>query len=229
MAVTSLLTLGLYVLSLLVLPGQTQKCECEGPRGPPGLTGPPGPPGPPGTGMAGYPGIPGPQGTTGARGLVGLTGPPGPPGIPGLPGKPGPAGDLEPLQRSINKLLAINYNFVRRVNNKYFVSQKRLASFDGAVQFCTNMGLVLALPQNEEENVALTDIFEGTETAWINVNSSKQQKFQIDLNGNPITFTKWGNGEPNIPSGDKGCTMLTKAGTWQVTPDCSNSYVVCEI
>ncbi|CAB1350193.1 unnamed protein product, partial [Coregonus sp. 'balchen'] len=190
MALSRLLTLGLCVLSLLVLPGQMEQCECQGPRG---LPGPPGPPGP-----------------------VGPSG-----GIPGLPGRPGPPGesdlDLEPLQESLVKLeLAINYDFARRVDKKYFVSHKRQGSFDDAVQFCTKRGLVLALPKNEEENTALTQVFEGAfNNAWLNVDNSKEGKFQLDLKGHPLTFSKWGDGEPKVPNGDRGCTMLTESGAWQ--------------
>ncbi|XP_045571726.1 mannose-binding protein isoform X4 [Salmo salar] len=194
MAMSRRLTLGLCVLSLLVLPGQMEKCECQGPRGFPGARGRPG-----------LPGYPGRVGRDGVRGL------PGPPGLAGA--------------------TAINYDFTRRVDKKYFVSHKRPGSFDDAVQFCTKRGLVLALPKNEEENTALTQVFEGAlKNAWLNVDNSKEGKFQVDLKGHPLTFSKWGDGEPKVPNGDKGCTMLTESGAWQVTYDCSfNAYIVCEI
>uniref|UniRef100_A0A4W5QT51 C-type lectin domain-containing protein n=1 Tax=Hucho hucho TaxID=62062 RepID=A0A4W5QT51_9TELE len=92
----------------------------------------------------------------------------------------------------------------------------RPGSFDDAVQFCTKRGLVLALPKNEGENTALTQVFDGAfKNAWLNVDNSKEGKFQVDL---------------KVPSGDRGCTMLTESGAWQVTYDCSfNAYIVCEI
>lgn len=126
---------------------------------------------------------------------------------------------------------AINYDFTRRVDKKYFVSHKRPGSFDDAVQFCTKRGLVLALPKNEEENTALTQVFEGAlKNAWLNVDNSKEGKFQVDLKGHPLTFSKWGDGEPKVPNGDKGCTMLAESGAWQVTYECSfNALIVCEI
>ncbi|XP_045571725.1 pulmonary surfactant-associated protein D isoform X3 [Salmo salar] len=201
MAMSRRLTLGLCVLSLLVLPGQMEKCECQGPRGFPG-------------------GVPGQPGARGRPGLPGYPGRVGRDGVRGLPGPPGLAGAT-----------AINYDFTRRVDKKYFVSHKRPGSFDDAVQFCTKRGLVLALPKNEEENTALTQVFEGAlKNAWLNVDNSKEGKFQVDLKGHPLTFSKWGDGEPKVPNGDKGCTMLTESGAWQVTYDCSfNAYIVCEI
>ncbi|XP_041725139.1 collectin-46-like [Coregonus clupeaformis] len=238
MALSRLLTLGLCVLSLLVLPGQMEQCECQGPRGLPGPPGPPGPVGPSG-GLPGRPGPPGesgPTGLSGPPGFPGVSGRVGRDGVPGPPGPQGPAGatdlDLEPLQESLVKLeLAINYDFARRVDKKYFVSHKRQGSFDDAVQFCTKRGLVLALPKNEEENTALTQVFEGAfNNAWLNVDNSKEGKFQLDLKGHPLTFSKWGDGEPKVPNGDRGCTMLTESGAWQVTSDCSfNAYIMCEI
>ncbi|CAB1350191.1 unnamed protein product, partial [Coregonus sp. 'balchen'] len=145
----------------------------------------------------------------------------------------GPAGatdvDLEPLQASLVKLeLAINYDFARRVANKYFVSHKRQGAFDDAVQFCTKRGLLLALPKNEEENTALTQVLEGAfNNVWLNVDNSKEGTFQLDLKGHPLTFSKWGDGEPKVPNGDRGCTMLTESGAWQVTSNCSfNAYIM---
>ncbi|KAI3370610.1 hypothetical protein L3Q82_007173 [Scortum barcoo] len=75
---------------------------------------------------------------------------------------------------SVEKL--INFDFVRRVGQKYFVSYKQRGSFSTAVDFCSQRGLELALPQNEEENSMLTQVFGDVhKTAWINVNSNKAE------------------------------------------------------
>ncbi|KAI3370609.1 hypothetical protein L3Q82_007172 [Scortum barcoo] len=89
-------------------------------------------------GSSGPVGVPGPVGAPGARGEIGDVGPVGMPGHPGMVGFPGRAGDV------------INYDFVRRVGQKYFVSYKQRGSFSTAVDFCSQRGLELALPQNEE-------------------------------------------------------------------------------
>uniref|UniRef100_A0A3B4VPZ2 C-type lectin domain-containing protein n=1 Tax=Seriola dumerili TaxID=41447 RepID=A0A3B4VPZ2_SERDU len=127
--------------------------------------------------------------------------------------------------------ITINYDFVQTVAEKYFVSYKERDSFSRAVEFCSQRGLDLALPQNEEENVALTQFFGDTyKTAWINVNTKKAEgNFEVDLKNRPLTFTKWGEGQPDRLQ-DTGCTVLSENGAWQVTHDCSlNAYIICQL
>ncbi|XP_047453144.1 pulmonary surfactant-associated protein D-like [Mugil cephalus] len=201
----------------------------KGETGPPGFPGPRGPPGPPGlTGM---------EGQKGERGLIGR---------PGLPGIPGPAGshvacdgltslrcpDLKAVKDSLVKLeLAINFDFARRVGQKYFVSKKERGSFAKAVEFCSQQGLELALPQSEEENSMLTQVFDdGNKLIWLSVNDKKAEgNFEVDMKNRPLTFTKWGEGQPDKSVEDTGCTMMTENGLWRVTRECSmDAYIVCQ-
>ncbi|XP_070829015.1 mannose-binding protein C-like [Chaetodon trifascialis] len=196
-------------------------------------------------GPKGDKGDPGPAGSPGPLGKIGPPGPRGFPGPRGYPGQPGPVvmcgrdpfgpigRDIETLQRSIAKLdLAVNYDFVRRVGQKYFVSSKERGSFSRAVESCSQRGLELALPQNEEENSVLTQVFgEVYKTAWINVNNKKAEgNFETDMNNRPLTFTKWGEGQPDKSIEDAGCTMLSENRVWQVTHECFlNAYIVCQL
>ncbi|KAJ4938031.1 hypothetical protein JOQ06_002658 [Pogonophryne albipinna] len=128
--------------------------------------------------------------------------------------------------------LALNYDFVRRVGQKYFVSYKKRDSFSSAVEFCSQQGLELALPQNEEENSKLTQFFGDIhKKAWINVNNNKAEgNFLTDMKNRPLTFTKWGEGQPDKSIQGTGCTMLSESGVWQVTSECSmNAYIICQI
>uniref|UniRef100_A0A3P9BYI4 C-type lectin domain-containing protein n=1 Tax=Maylandia zebra TaxID=106582 RepID=A0A3P9BYI4_9CICH len=116
--------------------------------------------------------------------------------------------------------LAINYHFVRRVGQKYFVSNKERGSFSRAVEFCSQQHIELALPQNEEENNALTQVFGDVyKAAWISVNNKKAEgNFEVDMK----------NQHKSIQ--DTGCTMLSENGIWQVTPECSmNAYIICQL
>ncbi|KAL7402171.1 hypothetical protein ABVT39_010795 [Epinephelus coioides] len=182
-------------------------------------------------------GVPGPPGLPGPRGEPGPAGPPGP------PGPPGPAAfceqdifnpikdELETLKSLVKSKLTINYDFVRSVGQKYFVSNKEMGSFSRAVEFCSQRYLELALPQNEEENNILTQVFvENNENAWINVTNKAVGNFEADMKNQHLAFTKWGEGQPDKSIQDTGCTMLSKNGVWKVTPECSlNAYIICQI
>ncbi|KAK5867026.1 hypothetical protein PBY51_011549 [Eleginops maclovinus] len=147
------------------------------------------------------------------------------------PGFPGDA--LKSLNDRLAKLdLVINFDFFRRVGQKYFVSNKKRGSFSSAVEFCTQQGLELALPQNEEENSILTQVFgEDFTTAWLNVNNDKVEgNLMVDLKNRPLIFTKWGEGQPEESIQGRSCTMLSENGVWRVTHECSSSaYIVCQI
>ncbi|XP_037834276.1 pulmonary surfactant-associated protein A-like [Kryptolebias marmoratus] len=215
----------------------------------PGLPGPKGEKGDPGfPGLPGKPGIfgmPGVKGEFGADGRPGLPGQKGEYGAPGMTGPPGPVimcgrDHIGSLKRDVDALMrtaaqldqAVNFDFVRKVGQKYFVSNKETDSFSKAVEFCSQQGLELALPQSEEENRILTQLIgEADKTAWINVNNKKAEgDFRSDLKNQPLTFTKWGEGEPDDSIQGTGCTMVSETGMWRVTQDCSlNTYIICQI
>ncbi|XP_067358289.1 mannose-binding protein C-like [Channa argus] len=204
------------------------------------------------TGEHGDPGFPGAPGFTGPKGEHGLSGYSGRPGTPGPPGPFGPLGfpgapghcvetcgrdsfrpDIEAITIRMSKYeLAINYDFVRKVGQKYFVSNKERDTFSRAVEFCSQQGLELALPQNEEENNILTQVFGDVyKKAWINVNNKKSEgNFEVDIKKQPLTFTKWAEGQPDKSIQDTGCTMLSENGFWLVTRECFlNAFIICQI
>ncbi|KAK2842578.1 hypothetical protein Q5P01_012778 [Channa striata] len=219
--------------------------QLPGPPGIPGQRGEPGIPGPPGQkGDPGFPGIPGPPGRSGYPGEPGVKGDRGDRGLSGLPGVPGQCAetcgrgysftpDLQDITNRISKFeLAINYDFVRKVGQKYFVSNKERNSFSRAVEFCSKQGLELALPQDEEENSILTQVFGDVyKTAWISVHNNKAEgNFEMDMNKRPLTFTKWAEGQPDKSIQDTGCTMLSENGVWHVTRECFlNAFIICQI
>ncbi|XP_071349040.1 mannose-binding protein C-like isoform X3 [Trachinotus anak] len=234
-----------FLCCVLCLVAPIGYSQAPGPPGRPGDEGDPGPPGPRGSnGEAGPPGSPGAKGFTCSTGFPGPRGPAGPfgqPGIIGIPGKLVMCGkdifdsinqDLDSVSKIIDKLeLAINYDFVQTVAQKYFVSYKERGTFSRAVEFCSQRGLDLALPQNEEENIALTHFYGDTyKTAWINVNNKKAEgNFETDMKHQRLTFTKWGEGQPDKSIEHTGCTMVSENGAWQVTHDCSlNAFIICQ-
>ncbi|KAK2842579.1 hypothetical protein Q5P01_012779 [Channa striata] len=172
----------------------------------------------------------GPAGPAGPQGRSGFPGPAGARGLPGLVVMCGRdridsiSQDLESLKRSIVKLdLAISYDFVRSMGKKYFVSHKERGPFSRAYEFCSQQGLELALPQNDDENRVLTQMFdEGVKMAWINVNNKKaESNFKADMKNQPLTFTNWAEGQPDKSIQNIGCTVLSENGAWRVTEECA--------
>ncbi|XP_051808053.1 collectin-11-like [Acanthochromis polyacanthus] len=180
-----------------------------------------------------YSQFPGPPGPRGPRGRLGPAGPPGPVIICGQDSFGHVRQDVETLRRTITVLeLAINFDFVRSVGQKHFVSSKERGSFSNAVDFCSQRGLELALPQNEEENSMLTQLYgEADKRAWIGVNNKKAEgDFEFDMKKRPLTFTKWGQGQPDRSIQETGCTMVTENAVWKVTRECSlNAYIICQL
>lgn len=126
----------------------------------------------------------------------------------------------------------INYDFARRVDGKYFVSNKERGSFLQAVEFCSQRGLELALPQSDKENSLLTEVFENSpKTVWINVSNRRAEgNFGADMINRPLTFTSWAEGQPDKSIQDPSCTTLSEDGVWRVTSECSmNAYIVCQL
>uniref|UniRef100_A0A673AMR2 C-type lectin domain-containing protein n=1 Tax=Sphaeramia orbicularis TaxID=375764 RepID=A0A673AMR2_9TELE len=136
-----------------------------------------------------------------------------------------PSDNELPLSERRAAATVIKYDFIRRAGQKYFVSFKERGSLSKAVDFCSQQGLQLALPQNEENNT-LTQMFgEGDKTAWIT-----QGNFAVDLKNQPLVFTKWAEGQPDRSVQDTGCTMLTENGFCTVTQECSlQAYIICQL
>ncbi|CAG6016166.1 unnamed protein product [Menidia menidia] len=141
--------------------------------------------------------------------------------------------DVETLRKTVAKLeKAINFNFARKVGQKYFVTNKERGSFWKAVEFCSQPGLELALPQSEEENSKLAQLWdEADEKAWINVNTKKAEgNFETNTNNQPLTFTKWGAAQPDETIQETGCSLLSGDGVWRVVQACSmDAYIICQL
>uniref|UniRef100_A0A3P9MMK3 C-type lectin domain-containing protein n=1 Tax=Oryzias latipes TaxID=8090 RepID=A0A3P9MMK3_ORYLA len=127
---------------------------------------------------------------------------------------------------------ANTFQFLWNVGQKFFVSNKDSGSFETAVEFCSQQGLELALPQNEEENSKLMEVFgDAFKDVWISVkNKTADGTFQVDVKNQPLTFTKWEKGQPGDSIQHTGCTVLTGNGFWRVMHDCHyNTFIVCQL
>uniref|UniRef100_A0A8C6M4N0 C-type lectin domain-containing protein n=1 Tax=Nothobranchius furzeri TaxID=105023 RepID=A0A8C6M4N0_NOTFU len=103
---------------------------------------------------------------------------------------------------------AVTFHFVRKVGQKYLVSNKERGSFQKASEFCSQQGVELVLPQTDQ-------------TAWIN---------RERLESESLKFTKWAEGQPDEPIQQESCIVVSDKGYWRVSRYCSlNAYIVCQI
>ncbi|KAG9330471.1 hypothetical protein JZ751_024268 [Albula glossodonta] len=219
------------------LPGRDGKEGMPGPKGDPGTIGLQGPPGK--LGPVGPIGLKGDRGEPGPAGKTGLQGPLGPKGDRGAPGPAGPQPEvnlvelqsgLQTLKDSFYKLEKVmQFQYVKKVGQKYFVSDKTSGTFDEAVKLCGAVSAAPALPRSPEENQLLSRFLAGSESAWLSANDRTTEGTFVDLQGQPIKFSSWKASEPNNYKGVEDCAIVLPNGTWNDVKCDSNVIIVCEI
>uniref|UniRef100_A0A4W6CPZ6 C-type lectin domain-containing protein n=1 Tax=Lates calcarifer TaxID=8187 RepID=A0A4W6CPZ6_LATCA len=87
------------------------------------------------------------------------------------------------LSLVLHDTVTINYNFVRRVGQKYFVSNKERDYFSRATEFCSQQGLELPLPQNEEESnvLIINTSIKDTGCTMLSENGVISENFHADI------------------------------------------------
>ncbi|KAJ8366620.1 hypothetical protein AAFF_G00348370 [Aldrovandia affinis] len=225
-------------------PGQTGETGPQGPMGPPSLKGEQGEPGQPGEtgpqGPMGPPSLKGEQGEPGQPGETGPQGPMGPVGLKGEQGEPGqtgnPSPDLMPevelLRAHLSKLeKAARFSFFRKIGDKYYVTDKREATFNEGLRICTSVGGTIPLPRGEAENYALAMVLiaSGSTDAFIGATDRRAEGNWVDLSNQPVTFFKWGPSEPNNTDGHEDCIEGIDNEKWNDVPCDSTQVIICEI
>ncbi|XP_056323442.1 hexose-binding lectin 4 [Danio aesculapii] len=214
----------------------------------PGVPGIPGNNGSPG--RDGRDGFPGPKGEKGDLGV----GAQGPPGKIGPPGAPGPKGDREntglsgtDVQNAIvtqlrsdvkhltDRLTVIDkvlgFRIVKKVGQKYYVSDGLVGNFETAQKFCSDAGVKIVLPRSEDENKVLISLQEALESTYVYVGATdaKKEGHFVDSSDQPLTFTNWKENEPNDYRGAEDCTAVYKTGVWNDINCNSKWHVACEL
>ncbi|KAG7465883.1 hypothetical protein MATL_G00158440 [Megalops atlanticus] len=228
--------LGLLIVQLgLAMSAVAQSPAAQTCSGYPGVPGTPGHNGQPGRdgkdGVAGPKGDKGDAGGTAVYSRIGVQGPPGkqgpvgPSGPKGQKGEPGPAGDtsltralqseVQAMKESLSKFeKATSFQLFKKVGKKYFVSDKRLGTFEEALKFCSDAGAILALPRGSEENKALSQLIPDSQYAWLGVNDRETEGKFVDVQNKPLQFTSWKSGEPNNHQNKEDCALITPNGSW---------------
>ncbi|KAK1786831.1 hypothetical protein P4O66_017214 [Electrophorus voltai] len=228
-----------------------QTLNCPAPPGVPGTPGHSGVPGRDGRdgkdgavgpkGEKGEPGlsVQGPPGKAGPAGQIGREGSTGPKGQKGDPGPPGTDYLIRSLQSELQHLKArlttiekaTSFNTIKKVGQKYYVSNGQKAKFDEGLKFCTDAGGKLVLPRNEAENKVLAAMHAGLGSVYFLLGSSdKEHEGQfVDLNNTPLVFSNWAPNEPNDHQGKEDCAAMQSNALWNDVPCDISLHVVCEI
>ncbi|XP_063058741.1 mannose-binding protein C-like [Engraulis encrasicolus] len=136
------------------------------------------------------------------------------------------------LRRRLSLLeTASRFRTFKRIGQKYYVTDGHVALFDGALSYCSTFGASLVLPRTNVENQALAKLTEEYPAphSFIGTTDRKHEGQFTDLDDRPLTFTKWGSGEPQNTGSGEDCVIVIPAGTWHDVSCDSNRRVVCEI
>ncbi|XP_066538088.1 mannose-binding protein-like [Hoplias malabaricus] len=220
----------------------SQNPSCPVPAGVPGIPGNHGLPG-----RDGKDGTPGPKGEKGKPGLS-VQGPPGKAGPAGPEGPPGPKGEpsssgvhqdlIKTLQSEIKRLTA-KVSFLEKVmgfpvsakaGEKYYVMDGTTGSFDEALRFCSQAGATVVLPREEEENQVLARlIVQFGSQAYIGTTDKQVEGQFVNVEGKPLTFTKWGPSQPDDHKGAQDCSIINTSGMWDDNNCVGARLIICEI
>ncbi|XP_036121655.1 pulmonary surfactant-associated protein A-like isoform X2 [Molossus molossus] len=207
------------------LPGRDGRDGIKGDPGPPGLMGPPG----------GMPGLPGRDGLNGAPGMDGEPGEKGDPGERGPPGLP--AYLDEELQTTIQDLRHQTWKSmgvlsllgsVLIVGDKIFSTNGQSANFDAIRETCLKAGGKIAVPRSPEENEAIASIVKKHNTyAYLGLVEGPTPGVFYYLDGAPVNYTNWYQGEPR-GRGKEKCVEMYTDGKWNDKGCLQYRLAVCE-
>ncbi|XP_055057575.2 mannose-binding protein C-like [Misgurnus anguillicaudatus] len=209
---------------------ESQNCGPKGEKGDRGVQGPPGNAGPTGPqgdkGDTGFPGNPGSPG-------IGFSGPKGQQGNPG--------GDITSLQSQIHDLTAkfammekaARFVTSIKVEQKYFVYDGTLKTFDEGIQICKEVGGTIALARKAVEHEALHKVVIASglsKNPFIGVTDRDKEGQFVDIDGKPLTFTNWAFGQPDNFQKTQHCgTIIVESGLWDDASCNEPRPIMCEI
>ncbi|XP_043913734.1 pulmonary surfactant-associated protein D-like [Protopterus annectens] len=229
------------------LSGKGEKGE-KGEAGLRGSTGPIGKMGP--QGAKGNIGPKGEKGDTGERGMPGAQGSVGQKGAAGEKGNTGPKGDTGNMDAAydMSRVIALENDLAdlktvigfakqalqllgikKTTSGKYIYSDGTNLPFSDAEAYCTNANSALINPKTQEENRAAQQFAKKYDSlAYLGVNDRMKEGTFVYQDGQRLTYTNWGSGEPNNYNNNEDCVTVSTDGEWNDVP-CSLPYVVvCE-
>ncbi|KAH0623433.1 hypothetical protein JD844_006181 [Phrynosoma platyrhinos] len=114
------------------------------------------------------------------------------------------------------------------VGEKIFVSTGQHTFSDGR-DLCARAGGALASSRNAAENRALAEIVKkNSKFAFLGINDIQTEGKFVHLNGAPVGYTNWKQGEPNNLN-NEDCVVLLENQLWNDFPCEHKSLIICEL
>lgn len=116
-----------------------------------------------------------------------------------------------------------------RVGTHRYLACSTPRSWASARAQCQSLGSDLMIPNTPAElrtAVALQDLARDQE-AWLGVEDQAVEGAWTGVDGAPITWTSWADGQPNN-SGGQDCALLTTTGQWNDQPCDKRTAALCE-
>jgi len=154
---------------------------------------------------------------------------------------------IKEVKNVVDKLLQIELVQWTKVLDSLVWFSSEYATFDEAIQNCTEMGAKLfeprSLRQNREVYAALKAKGRDQHAHWIGINDRLvENKFVYVTDNEPIAFEHWGSfsdfgAQPNNRNGNQDCVLFetSTASTWEGPDDawndmgCSGNFrFICE-
>lgn len=115
------------------------------------------------------------------------------------------------------------------VGNKVYVTSGYEGTFDDLKQRCLQAGAQLASPRNIAENNAVQQfVVLHNKPVFLGINDIQTEGSFKYLNGDPIIYSNWQQGEPNNDKGRENCVEVLVNGKWNDRPCGERRLILCE-
>ncbi|XP_028652203.1 mannose-binding protein-like [Erpetoichthys calabaricus] len=166
---------------------------------------------------------------------------PGQPGLKGDKGDTGPPANerriaalesqLESMSRLWEQFAKLERRFTfthwRLHKHKLFAVTLNRGTFENGLKLCQEAGGIMPYPENEEENNIFRDLYNIVGLIYIGATDTETEGTFVDLNGRPLSFTKWKAGEPSNGEGNENCIHIWDNGEWNDKNCNSEMHAIC--